>query len=189
MTSGKKADSAMPKNQRIAKRPPKLYAAADNKVNEPKVNMSIGRTLAGPKRFPSMASGGAKITYGTKKMDSSRLYWSGLKWRSLLSPSVSAFPRLPLSRALKRSTTLVHRRRHKGSKLTHQRQDRKQAQIESATQSTLRSVVDHLDDILDDARCGCGVMAVLLAGFKAGGFAIVRDIWSHGDDLPEEHRV
>lgn len=62
MTSGRKADSAIPRNQRIAKRPPKLYAAADNSVNEPKVNMRIGRTLAGPNFFPSIASGGAKIT-------------------------------------------------------------------------------------------------------------------------------
>lgn len=48
-------------------------------------------------------------------------------------------------------------------------------------------MVNHLDDILDDSGYSFGIMAVLFAGFKAGNFAIVRDIWSHGDNLFLEH--
>lgn len=84
MTRGKKPDSAMPRKNRRAKMPPKLKAAADSSVMEPKVNMRMGRTLAGPYFLPRMATGGAKTTKGTKKMDTSRLYWLGLKLRSIV---------------------------------------------------------------------------------------------------------
>lgn len=82
MTSGKKPDSATPKKNRNAKSPPKFVAAAESNVIEPKVNMRIGRTRAAPNFFPRMATGGAKTTYGTKKMDTRRLYWPGAKLRS-----------------------------------------------------------------------------------------------------------
>lgn len=62
MTSGKKPDSAIPRKKRRANRPPKLFAAADSSVMEPKMNMRIGSTLAAPYFFPMMAVGGAKTT-------------------------------------------------------------------------------------------------------------------------------
>ena len=62
MTSGKKPDSAMPRKNRRANRPPKLVAAADSSVMEPKVNMRTGSTLAAPYFLPRMAVGGAKMT-------------------------------------------------------------------------------------------------------------------------------
>ncbi|CAG1998846.1 unnamed protein product [Fusarium graminearum] len=74
MTSGKKPDSATPRKKRRAKSPPKFWTQAANKVMEPKVNMRIGRTLAGPYFLPIIATGGAKMTYGTKKIDTKRLY-------------------------------------------------------------------------------------------------------------------
>lgn len=82
MTRGKKPDSAMPRKNRRAKMPPKLKAAAPRRVMEPKVNMRMGRTRAGPNFFPKIATGGAKRTKGTKKMDTRRLYWPSLKFRS-----------------------------------------------------------------------------------------------------------
>jgi len=121
MTRGKKPDSAFPRKKRTTKRPPKLTVAAPSNVMEPKVNIKMERTRAGPNRLPSMATGGANSTYGTKKMEITRLYWPGLKLRSaaisknspvpaprniaLLSPAVSAFPRFPLSMELKRSSS------------------------------------------------------------------------------------
>jgi len=62
MTSGKKPDSAMPKKNRKANSPPKLLAAAESSVIEPKVNMRIGRTRAAPNFLPRMVTGGAKTT-------------------------------------------------------------------------------------------------------------------------------
>lgn len=88
MTRGKKAASDIPRNQRRAKMPLKLKAAAERRVREPKENMRHGRTRAGLNFFPNMAIGGAKMTYGTKKMDNSRLYCPSLKLRSV-SGSVS----------------------------------------------------------------------------------------------------
>jgi hypothetical protein len=82
MTSGKNPDSAMPRKKRRANRPPKLCAAADSRVMAPKMNMRMGRTRAGPYFFPRMATGGAKTTKGTKKMEMSRLYWPSLNLRS-----------------------------------------------------------------------------------------------------------
>jgi hypothetical protein len=82
MTNGKNPDSAAPRKKRKAKRPPKLLAAADRRVMDPKMNMRIGSTRAGPKRLPRMATGGAKTTYGTKKIEMSKLYWFGAKLRS-----------------------------------------------------------------------------------------------------------
>lgn len=84
MTRGKNADSDMPKNHRRANRPPKFVADADKRVNDPKQNMRMGSTRAGLKRFPNMAIGGAKITYGTKKIERSRLYWFFLKFKSVI---------------------------------------------------------------------------------------------------------
>jgi len=75
------------------------------------------------------------------------------------------------------------------SQLTHQRQYRKQSQIESSTQRTLRLMVNHLDDILDHSGYSFRIMAVWFAGFKTDNFAIVRDTRSHGDDLLLEHRA
>jgi hypothetical protein len=49
-------------------------AAAESRVKEPKENIRTGRTRAGLNFLPSMEKGGAKITKGTKKIDSSRLY-------------------------------------------------------------------------------------------------------------------
>jgi len=83
--------------------PPKFVAEAESKVKEPKQHIMMGRTREGPNRLPSMATGGANRTYGTKKIDSSRLYCPFLKCRSVSIWSVLALPRLPLSRALKRS--------------------------------------------------------------------------------------
>jgi len=48
-------------------------------------------------------------------------------------------------------------------------------------------MVNNLDDILDDSGYSFGIMTVLFAGFKAGNFAIVRGIWSHGDNLLPEY--
>jgi hypothetical protein len=62
MTSGKKPDSAMPRKKRRANMPPKFFAAAPSSVMEPKTNMRMGRTRAGPNFLPSMAMGGAKMT-------------------------------------------------------------------------------------------------------------------------------
>lgn len=73
----------MPRNQRSAKMPPKFLAAEDSSVKEPNESIKMGSTRAGLNFFPSMANGGAKITKGTKKMDNSKLYWLGLKWRSV----------------------------------------------------------------------------------------------------------
>ena len=84
MTNGKKPLSAIPRKKRKAKMPPKLVAAAEHRVMVPKVNMRIGRTRDGPKRLPIMATGGAKTTYGTKKMDTSKLYLASGKPRSRL---------------------------------------------------------------------------------------------------------
>ena len=121
MTSGKNAASDMPRNQRKANMPLKLKAADERMVKEPNENIRIGSTRAGLNFFPSIEKGGAKITNGTKKIDKRRLYSFGLKFRSnyainfeclplglrsyipLLIPSVSAFPRFPLSSALNRS--------------------------------------------------------------------------------------
>jgi hypothetical protein len=82
MTSGKKPDSAMPRKNLNAKRPPKFCTQAANRVIDPKVNIRMGRTLAGPYFLPMIAVGGAKMTYGTKKIDTRRLYCPGLKLRS-----------------------------------------------------------------------------------------------------------
>lgn len=82
MTRGKKAASDMPRNQRRVKMPPKFWVEAARIVKQPKQNIRIGITLAGLKRLPSMAKGGAKMTYGMKKIDSSKLYCPGLKLRS-----------------------------------------------------------------------------------------------------------
>jgi hypothetical protein len=62
--------------------PLKLNAAEDNMVKEPNENIRIGNARAGLYFFPSIANGGAKTTNGTKKIDSKRLYWFGLKFRS-----------------------------------------------------------------------------------------------------------
>lgn len=62
MTRGKNPDSAIPRKKRRANRPPKLVAAADSSVMEPKVNMRMGSTLAAPYFLPIMAVGGAKTT-------------------------------------------------------------------------------------------------------------------------------
>ena len=42
--------------------PEKLYAAGDNNVQEPKLNMRTESTLEGLNFLPNMAIGGAKIT-------------------------------------------------------------------------------------------------------------------------------
>lgn len=62
MTSGKKALSAMPRNQRSAKTPPKFCVEAIRSVIEPKQNIKIGSTRLGPNFLPSMAMGGANRT-------------------------------------------------------------------------------------------------------------------------------
>ena len=94
MTNGKKAASDIPKNHRIAKMPLKFVAAEPRRVREPKQNIKILNTRAGPKRFPNIAIGGAKITYGRKKMESNMLYCESLKCKSV--PLVSAQPLLKL---------------------------------------------------------------------------------------------
>jgi hypothetical protein len=62
MTSGKKPDSAMPRKNRKAKRPPKFCTQAARRVMDPKVNIRMGRTLAAPNFLPMMATGGANMT-------------------------------------------------------------------------------------------------------------------------------
>jgi hypothetical protein len=52
----------MPRKKRRAKSPPKFCAAAASSVMEPKVNMRMGSTRAGPNFLPMMAVGGAKTT-------------------------------------------------------------------------------------------------------------------------------
>lgn len=86
MTSGKKADSAMPRNHRSANTPPNLCVAAISSVHDPKLNIRIGSTREGPNFLPSIATGGAKSTYGTKKIPTIRLYWPSLKPRSTYPP-------------------------------------------------------------------------------------------------------
>ncbi len=48
MTSGKKADSLMPRNQRRAMRPEKSRTAVVSSVREPKQNIMAGSTRCGP---------------------------------------------------------------------------------------------------------------------------------------------
>ena len=81
MTNGKNALSAMPKNQRIAKRPLKLYTATTKIVHRPKVSIMHGSTILGPNFLPSRPRNGAVRTYGTKKILRIMLYWLPLRWR------------------------------------------------------------------------------------------------------------
>ncbi len=82
MTTGKKAASAMPRNQRTAKSPPKLVVAAVRSVMEPKDSIMRGSERAGPNFLLSRAKGSAQRTKGMKKIDMTRLYWPSLKPRS-----------------------------------------------------------------------------------------------------------
>ena len=84
MTRGKKADSAMPSNHRIAKMPPKFLVAAVSNVSEPKQNIKIGRTRAGPYFLPSIAIGGANKTNGMKNIPTIWLYCPGEKFKSII---------------------------------------------------------------------------------------------------------
>lgn len=95
MTRGKKALSAMPRNQRSAISPPKLCAATVNRVMDPKENIIRGRTRLGPYFLPAMPRNGAVRTKGMKKVDKMMLYWLPVRFRSSSRPAVFAFPRLP----------------------------------------------------------------------------------------------
>jgi hypothetical protein len=69
MTSGKKADSLMPRNHRKASNPPKFLTEETRRVKHPKENIMQGSTLFGPYFLPKTPKNGAVKTYGTKNTD------------------------------------------------------------------------------------------------------------------------
>src|SRR5450432_524017 len=103
MTNGKKALSLIPKNQRMAIKPPNPFTAVTQSVHSPKQNIIHGNTLFGPYFLPKMPKNGAVSTYGIKKMDRIVLYYEVPAIpRSFSNPAVLALPRFDLSRLLKR---------------------------------------------------------------------------------------
>jgi hypothetical protein len=59
LTRGKKALSAIPRNHRSAKRPPKFFTEDTSRVKQPKANIMHGRTLLGPYFLPKIPKNGA----------------------------------------------------------------------------------------------------------------------------------
>jgi hypothetical protein len=82
--------------------PPKSFTHRTNNVHVPKLSIIHGRTLFGPYFLPTIARNGAVSTYGTKNTDKMRLYWFPTMPNVASMPAVLAFPRLDLSRLLKR---------------------------------------------------------------------------------------
>jgi hypothetical protein len=130
-----------------------------------------------------MAIGGAKMTYGTKKIDNSRLYWPGAKLRSnllaaeledLIWPLTLAHPislritKISLIERIEEVYWLLISQecppRDGCATLTHYGQDGHQPQIKSATERPFSLTVDNMSNILHDSR---GV-AVGLVGIFIG---------------------
>lgn len=86
-------------------------------------------------------------------------------------PSVFAFPRLPLSRATKRSISGRVRKEHENQhdihgRHTHHGQDREYPQVKPSTKTSLGLVINHATGLGDDIGSGC--ISLKLVGLVDG---------------------